>query len=308
MLDRQRNLAWIIKHRPKNLSEMVGDEARQIKSYIENGNLPHLLFVSKTPGSGKTSLAKAIINELDADYLELNSSMDRGIDVIRDKIIHFVSTASTNNQKKIVFFDESDGLTGISQESLRNLMESHAFNVIFILTANNEEKIIEPIKNRCEVFRFNKHKKEEVRNYLIKICDEEELKYSIDGLDKLVDLYSPSIRSMVGQLQKLKNMGVSVEVKNVELVDDYKDFWLKLKEGKVIDCMDMFFKNFLDVEKTLQYLFDKGMYEEGLNIRQRVAICRVIADLMVKIKGVFDKEKVFVGHIYDIHLSLVKNG
>lgn len=308
MIDKQKSLAWIIKYRPEKLDDVVGKEAKHIKNYIEKGNLPHLLLVSRNPGLGKTTIAKAIIKELDADYLEMNSSVDRGIEVIRDKILHFVSTMSSNNQKKIVFFDEADGLTPISQESMRNLMETHAHNVIFILTANREEKIIDPIKDRCEVFKFGKHDIEEVYSYLVNICEKEELNYTREGIVKLIELYSPGIRSMVGQLQKIKNMDVGgVTVENVDLVDDYKEFWEKLKQDKVLECQKDFIVNNLEHEKILKYIFNQLFEDKTLNNKQKIYLSKTLGDLSYKLSGsTFDEHMIFVGGIVDIYSALKK--
>ena len=131
-ISEQTNVSWIIKHRPISVVDVVGDEAKHIQKCIDQDNLPHLLFESRTPGTGKTTLAKAIINDMNADYIELNSSMDRGIDAIREKIVQFVQTMSSNpGVKKIVFMDEFDGMTKIAQDSMRNLMETYASNCVF---------------------------------------------------------------------------------------------------------------------------------------------------------------------------------
>ena len=123
---------WTEKYRPSKVSEMVGDFKEKILKHLEDFNsMQHLLLYSKTPGTGKTSLAKAIINEVGADALVLNSSDDRKIDVIRDKVKEFSITQSTQvGKRRIVFLDEFDGMLKASQDALRNVMETYTSNVL----------------------------------------------------------------------------------------------------------------------------------------------------------------------------------
>lgn len=136
-------MIWTEKYRPKKVSEMVGEFKAKVLKYLEKPDeIPHFLFYSKTPGTGKTTLAKAIINELDCDYIVVNSSDDRKLEVIRDRVKQFAITKSSKTGlRRCVFLDEIDGMWGpakASQEALRNIMESYAKNVFFILTCVNK--------------------------------------------------------------------------------------------------------------------------------------------------------------------------
>ena len=117
---------WTEKYRPKEFNEVIGQNLTELENLLSN--LPNLLLVSKSPGTGKTSLAKIVIRKLNSDYLILNASDERGIETVRNKIKTFALTMSTNNQIKIVFLDEADYLTKEAQTALRNTMETYTKN------------------------------------------------------------------------------------------------------------------------------------------------------------------------------------
>jgi len=227
------NCIWTEKFRPRKVSEMVGDFRNKIMKYLEEPeSIPHFLLYSKTPGTGKTTLAKAIINELGCDYLILNSSDDRKIEVVRDKVKQFALTQSSKEGKRrCIFMDEFDGMLKASQEALRNIMETYAKNVFFILTCNNINKVIEPLQSRCVTIPFKYPNKEEIENYLKIICTEENLEYTDEGLKKVVELNYPSIRNCVLTLQDLKVEGKKIIPEDVHPVNEvFEDMWNKLKE------------------------------------------------------------------------------
>jgi len=145
------NLLWTEKYRPTELSELaLDDEVRALlESYIEAGEIPHLLFVGP-PGCGKTTIARILISKLDCVRLTLNASDERGIDVVREKVGTFAA-AVTGVRWNIVFLDEGDGLTSDAQTSLRNHIEAYADQTRFIITANLGHKIIPAIQSRCQV-------------------------------------------------------------------------------------------------------------------------------------------------------------
>ena len=181
---------WTEKHRPEKIAEVVGDFRDKVEKYLDKpDSIPHFLLYSKAPGTGKTSLAKAIIKQLDCDALYLNSSDDRKIDTIREKVKEFAMTMSSKvGKRRIVFMDEFDGMLKASQEALKNIMETYQKNVIFILTANNIHKVIEPIQSRCQKICLASPNKNEIAQYLEYICKEEGMTCTPDGLKHLVDI------------------------------------------------------------------------------------------------------------------------
>lgn len=145
---------WIEEYRPQSFDEIVGQD--EIITAIQNRlpNVPHMIFEGKA-GTGKTSTAKVIANTINADFMELNSSEERGIDVVRGKIMSFCKHLGLNSDvPKILFLDEADGITPIAQESLRPVIEKYSSNVRFIFGCNDLNKIIVPIQSRCKVYRF----------------------------------------------------------------------------------------------------------------------------------------------------------
>jgi replication factor C small subunit len=199
---------WIEKYRPKKLDDVIGQNeiVNRLKSYARSGNLPHLMFAGPA-GTGKTTSALALARELYKDawrdnFVELNASDERGIDVVRGKIKEFARTQPLGGASfKIIFLDEADALTSDAQAALRRTMERYSSNCRFILSCNYSSKIIEPIQSRCAVFRFRPVKSEDVKKYLKKIADNENIKITDDALDALVHVGEGDMRRAVNSLQ-----------------------------------------------------------------------------------------------------------
>ena len=192
---------FVEKYRPQTLEAFVGNESLKstIGKYLEEGNIQNLLFFGSA-GCGKTSLAKMITSQLKADVLYLNSSDERGIDAIREKIVPFASSMGLGGTK-IIILDEADYLTPQAQASLRNTIETFHQNCRFILTCNYINRIIDPLQSRCKMFNIIPPSKLEVAHHLRDILNTEEIKYSMDDLAKVVKQYYPDLRKMLNSLQ-----------------------------------------------------------------------------------------------------------
>lgn len=197
---------WVEKYRPNVFENLIFDGKESLLNTLKNPSLiPSFIFYSNHPGTGKTSTAKLIISTLGCDYLIINSSDERGIDTIREKINIFArSLSSLSGNKRCIFLDEADSLTKVAQDSLRNLMETYSDNCFFIFSANDVNKIIDPIKSRCSLINFEKPNKLDILVRLTEICDNEQVQYQDDDISKLIDHYYPDMRSMIKALQNAK--------------------------------------------------------------------------------------------------------
>ncbi|MBU0636550.1 replication factor C small subunit [Candidatus Micrarchaeota archaeon] len=200
-------LPWIEKYRPKELKEIIGQTSaiKRLQTYTENKNMPHLLF-SGPAGVGKTTSAIALAHELykngfERNFLELNASDTRGIDVVRGTIKDFARTLAFDSGFKIIFLDESDALTTDAQQALRRTMEKYTKTCRFILSCNYSSKIIEPIQSRCVVFRFKPLSGKEVEIALQRIAKVEGLQLDETGLKAIQYVAQGDLRKAINVLQ-----------------------------------------------------------------------------------------------------------
>jgi replication factor C small subunit len=213
---------WVEKYRPKNLSQVVGqdDIVARLKGYVKVGNLPHLLFAGPA-GTGKTTCAIALARELYGEswrqrFLELNASDERGIGVVRTKIKEFARTASMGDQLfKVIFLDEADALTPEAQAALRRTMERYTQTCRFILSCNYSSRIIEPIQSRCSVFRFRPIKQEDMAKHLRNLAVKEGLRLTDDGLEALVYIAEGDLRKAINSLQVAASIGTKVDAETL---------------------------------------------------------------------------------------------
>jgi len=262
---------WTEKYRPKKISYMVGDFKEKLLKYIENpDSMPHFLLHSKTPGTGKTTLAKAIVNELGCDVLILNSSDDRKIEVVREKVKSFCATKSSiPGMRRCVFMDEFDGMLKASQEALRNIMETYVKNAFFILTCNNINKVIEPLQSRCQLVAFAYPNKEEVFKYLKQICERETLESTDEGINLVIEKNYPSIRNCVQCLQDIATDKKSVTPENIEAMNEiFEELWTLLKNKNWKEIKKLVLESTVDPKDVNSYYWKKALEEDNIKLIQ----------------------------------------
>jgi len=209
---------WVEKYRPRKLSEVIGQKSivERLSAYVRTRSMPHMLFAGPA-GSGKTTCSIALARELYGDqwrdnFIELNASDERGIDIVRGKIKDFARAASIGQSDfKIIFLDEADSLTSDAQAALRRTMERYTQTCRFILSCNYSSKIIEPIQSRCAVFRFKPLREEDVREYLGRIASAEKVTATDDGMASIVELARGDLRKATNILQVASSMGTTVD-------------------------------------------------------------------------------------------------
>ena len=222
MRSSKEHTLWVEKYRSQNLDSYVGNEQikNTISKYLEQNDIQNFIFYG-TAGTGKTTLAKLIVNNLNCDYLYINASDERGIDTIRDKVQGFSSVASFK-PLKVVILDEADFLTIQAQASLRNIIETFARTTRFILTCNYIERIIDPLQSRCQVLKIVPPSKQEVAYHIMNIIKQENVGMGTDDLKLVVNQFYPDIRKMLNTLQ-MSVVGDEISIdKSVLVSSNYK--------------------------------------------------------------------------------------
>ncbi len=274
---------WVEKYRPQHINEYIFQDKshrESIERMIRDKTIPHLLF-SGVAGTGKTTLAKIIINELqlgELDVLILNASDENSVDIMRDKIKNFVRTYAVGTFK-IVLMDEADYLSQSSQSILRNMMEQYSEEARFIFTCNYEHKIIGPLKSRFQHFRFTKGNMNKITEFVANILIKEHVKWSIELVDQYVATGYPDVRKIINLLQQNSNNGVLSSLVSVDTDRDYKfelidmistDNWVGARK---ICCTNVLQDEWEDIYRFLYDNLDKSekfkdvhRWEEGIII------------------------------------------
>lgn len=275
------------KYRPKEFSEVIGIDP-EIQKQVEYGNIPHLLFEGPA-GTGKTTVAKIIIDKLNADVLILNASKDRGINVIRDRIEPFAKKIS--DKIKIVFLDEFDATTPQFQTALRNMMETHASSTRFIATCNYKNKVIAPLISRFAVINFSKHNPEDVFNHLKTISEKEGIKVEDDVLNFIVKKYKSDIRGMINFLNKNKEKDIKKE--DVSYENQAISVLASLKNKKWFDLRQKLLTEDIDYEALMEeldkYIFNNNSVPETVKMQSNI----LVSKYMFEMNFSFNKEVCF---------------
>ena len=231
------NEIWTEKYRPKKYDGIVGQDSvvKRVKSLMDSLNIPHLLFAGPA-GTGKSTLALIVVRELFGEnwkenYLELNASDERGINIVREKVKDFARTKSLGKVSfKIIFLDEADALTPEAQQALRRTMENYSSTCRFIMSCNYSSKIIDPIQSRCAIFRFKLLEKKDVEKVIEKIAKSEKLEIDSEAAEAIYEGSDGDCRRSVNLLQSLAAISPNINREIVRtIISDFKP-----KEVRVI--------------------------------------------------------------------------
>jgi len=225
--------------------------------YLESEDVPHLLLFGKA-GTGKTTLAKIITNNIDCDYLYINASDENNVDNVRNKIKTFASSVGFKSLK-VVILDEADYLTPNAQAALRNLMETFSRHCRFILTCNYVERIIDPIQSRCQSYKVVPPSKKEVAQQMVNILKEENCTFELDDVALIVNAGYPDIRRVIISAQRqIVNGKLKIDTTSV-IQNNYKLQLLEmLSGGKFNDIRKLIADNSVsDYSELFRLLYDE---------------------------------------------------
>ncbi len=302
--EEQVHSLWVEKYRPTKLDDYVGNEnlKAKVKGYIESGDIPHLLFFGKA-GTGKTTLAKLIVKNIECDVMVINASDENNVDTVRNKVKNFASGVGFKPYK-VIILDEFDYMTPNAQALLRNLMETFSKHCRFILTCNYIEKIILPIQSRCQSFQIVPPTKKDVAVQIASILKKEDIQFNPTDLVPIVDGYYPDIRKIINTTQLACVNGV-LKTESATIVDS--DFRLKLVE--ILKSKDELRNKFMTIRQLVadnrisdftdvySFLYDKiDDYAKG-NVANVII---ALAEGTSKDALVVDKEITFMATIISV--------
>lgn len=290
-----QNTIWYEKYRPKTIDDFIGNAElkEKITLYLNTNDIPHLLLYGQ-PGGGKTSLAKIIAESIAGEnFMYINASDENGIDTVRDKIKQFASSIGFGGLK-IIVCDEFDGFTPQGQEALRNTMEKYSKTTRFILTCNYIDRVIPPIKSRCQSYNLIPPSKPDVALLCSKILENENVKYDAGDLVKIVNQVFPDIRLIIGELQKNSIDGKLQFLQNTEdKLSVYNNIFSILTSNKtnidkIREIRQILADSLLrDYNPLFRYLYDSA---EKLYPSSPGTIILIVADAQYKDAFVIDHE------------------
>ena len=303
---------WVEKYRPSSLEQIVLSE--DVKSHFTSlgEDTPHILFYG-SPGTGKSTLAKILVKSiLKCQYLYINASDENGVDTIRNKVISFAQTRALDGKKKVVILEEADGLTGDSLRILRNVMEEYEATTRFVLTANYFNKIIEPVRSRCLLFKLQPDIKGVVAR-CVEILKAEKITVDEDqrlSLLHFIEANHPDLRRIINDLQKFSLSGKLLIKESSETNGLANSIFEELKNKsnildlrkKIIESEKIFDA---DYQKLLKELFEV-IYNASLSDKCKKSALLDVGEHLYRDCSVLDHEINFFMCLLAIENSLIK--
>jgi DNA polymerase III delta prime subunit len=305
------HFVWVEKYRPKTIADTIltPELKATFQQFVNQENIPNLLL-SGSAGVGKTTVARAMLEELGCDYIVINGSMNGNIDTLRNEIRNFASTVSMSGGRKYVIIDEADYLNANStQPALRNFMEEYSKNCGFIMTCNFKNKIIDPLQSRCSVIDFKIAKKDLpdlAKQFLKRICailDKENVEYDKAVIVEVIKKHFPDWRRIINELQRYSatgkiDSGILVNFQEVTLnklmgllkEKDYTNMRKWVAENIDTDANELFRKIFDQTSKYITkdsvplcvLLIGKYQYQHAFVADPEINIVCFLTELMVE--------------------------
>jgi len=302
---------WIEKYRPESVNQVLLPKKEKdfFLKLVEEKEIPNLLLYSSSPGVGKTTIAKALVNDIKSDYIYINMSLESGIDTLRNRISKFATSYSMFGEneggKKICILDEFDGSTPQLQAAMRGFMEEFQDSCRFILTCNYVTKIIEPLKSRCQPVDFNmmsieaqQELKPTITKRLCGMLKYEKIEFKKETIANIVETFYPDIRKMIGLLQQYsKTSGmIDIGILDVEKVD--VEFYNMILKRKLTDARKYVIERNYNFSEMYRNLFDNFIPLLEKSIQGQAIL--IIAEYMYRDSFVIDKEINFTACLLEI--------
>lgn len=298
-MEKLKGIIWYEKYRQDSLDELIllKHHRSQLEDFINEEAIPHLLFHGP-PGSGKTTIAMILIRACASADLILNaSSGDRGIATIKTTVKQFArSHIQEKGKTNIIFFDEADGLTYDAQMALKNTIERYHKNCRFIFTANHIDMVIDEIKSRCIMFKFEQVSPKELLSHLSNILESEGVKYKERDVATLIDYYSYDVRTIINNLQAASTTG-KFKIKNVISIFPTEKIFKMIKAGS-IGGIRKITKDHTNFNWMYKALFND--FIDLIDDEDKGEVALVIAEYLWRDRSVADKEINFIACLIEI--------
>lgn len=293
-----KDFLWVEKYRPTSIADCIlpSQLKQTFQAIVDGGDIPNMLFTG-TAGLGKTTVAKAICNQLGLDYILINGSEEGNIDTLRGKIKQFASSVSLQGGYKVVVLDEADYLNPQStQPALRGFIEEFANNCRFILTCNFKNRIIEPLHSRCSLYEFNTSKKDMAElaamfhKRFIEILDQENVQYDVKAVADMIMKYAPDWRRVLNEGQRNAISGIAIDGSTTGISSNSIDSLISCLRNKDFKGMRKWVVDNLDMDTTAIF---RGVYDSmNANVQPKSIpqLVLTLADYQYKNAFVADHE------------------